>query len=118
MTEPRAEYEAQPDDCHAHSRDDNHGVDFWRRAPVTDAQYRRVLAERAILEVKINELTAANKQLEVDVDALTLQLGEDRVMLKKFRQALEVIAGGRVIYDAGDLLSLAQYARKVLGVTE
>jgi hypothetical protein len=76
MTEPHAEYNAQPDDCHAHSRDDNHGVDFWRRAPVTDAQYRRVLAERAILEVKVSELQAANNQLEIDVDALTLQAGE------------------------------------------
>ena len=113
MSEPHAQYE-----MHEHAQDDDNGVPFWKRAAVTDGQYRRVLAERAILEVKINELTAANKQLEVDVDALTLQLGEDRVMLKKFRQALEVIAGGRVIYDAGDLLSLAQYARKVLGVTE
>ena len=81
MTEPKPEYNAQPDDCHAHSHDDNHGVDFWRRAPVTDAQYRRVLAERAILVEQVKELQAAAR-LVVDAyqnDLVSFGVWDDRI---------------------------------------
>ena len=95
MTEPHAQYET-----HEHAQDDFGEVPFWKRAAITEGQYRRLLADLAIERERVKELT-------VEIAIL-------KALPSQYQMALEVIAGRRITHDPQDLVTAQVYAARVL----